>query len=453
MGQTSPGMRYTSLWIIGLILILGSVLPAWPQSVALQPVKFPASATELALGDPSGRFAAPGYFRTAPVPLDFSYYAAREGRPQAPGTVVDDFLVLPRVDVSEVYNDNIFAQPGHAKSDETTVIAPSIGATSLWGTHAASLSASLQQGLYSRFSSEDYTDGRVLAEGRYDIDGANALSGGALFERGHEPRGSPNDARGSEPTRFDLFQARTAYTGHLGRASADLELRFDDYTYLEVPSPSGPIDTGILDRTAFMPRLRLGYALVPQTTQLFVQTRFRDTVYTQLVGGIDRDSHNYQHVAGIELTPGGPLSGQIFGGITQQEFVSTHIQSFVAPAYGASLTWTPTLLTTVRAETGYTIEDAAFDGSSGYRQTAVDVAVDHELLRSVLLNASIFRAERTYIGQGRHDVFTELNAGARYAVTNAISIGPSVSFAQRDANFADTNFDQVVALVRLTGKL
>jgi hypothetical protein len=436
-----------------LLLLLTTTSPAWSQSAALHPANPPASATELALGDVSGRFAAPGYFRGAPVPLDFSYYDAREGRTEALGTTVGDFLVLPRVDVGEAYNDNTFAKSSHAKGDATTVIAPSIGATSLWGAHSAGIAAAFQHGFYSRFSSEDYTDGRVLAEGRYDVDGDNSLAAGTLVQHGHEQRGSPDDAKGSEPTIFDVFQARTAYTGHVGRASAELELRFDDYRYQAVPSPNGPIDTSILDRTAFMPRLRLGYSVVPQTTQVFAQTRFRDTMYARLVNGLDRDSHNYQSIAGIELTPGGPLSGQVFGGITQQEFVSSRIQSFTAPAYGASVTWTPTLLTTIRAEAGYTIEDAAFNGTSGYRQTAFDIALDHELLRTTLLNASIFRAERSYIGQGRHDVYTQLNIGARYAITNSMSAGPSVSVAQRDANFSDTNFSQVVALVRFSAKL
>src|SRR4029077_5920988 len=102
--------------------------------------KPPASTTGLALGDPSGRFAAPGYFRQAPSPFGFQYYGAREGRSSTLGTVAGDFLILPSLDIDEAYNDNVFAKPSHQKADATTVIAPSVSAVSLWGAHAASLS-------------------------------------------------------------------------------------------------------------------------------------------------------------------------------------------------------------------------------------------------------------------------------------------------------------------------
>jgi hypothetical protein len=432
---------------------IGVAQSSWAQSAALLPTKVPPSATDLALGDPSGRFAEPGYFRQAPAPLDFQYYAAREGRGQAAGTIVGGFLVLPRLDIDNAYNNNVFAKSSHEKADETTVIGPSVSATSLWGTHAASLSASLQQGLFDRFSGEDYTNARVLSEGRYDIDRDNAVSGGVLLQHSHEPRGSPDDTRGSEPTPFDVVQTRADYLSRMGDASAEIELRFESFSYSSVPSPSGPIDTSILDRTAFMPRLRLGYALVPSVTQVFVQTRFRDTAYRRLAAGVDRDSRMFQEVVGIELTPGGPLSGEVFGGFTEQDYVSTQLSSFTTPAFGASIAWTPTLLTTVRAEAGRSVEDAVLSGTSGYRQTAFSATIDHELRRSLLLYASIFWADRDYIAQARHETFTQVSVGMRYAINDFISVGPSISFAERDANFSDTNFDQVVALIRLSGRL
>src|SRR5256885_1595638 len=76
------------------------------QSAAFSPVNLPASSAGIALGDPSGRFAAPGYFRQAPAPLDFGYYAAREGRAGASGMQFGDLQVLPQLLLDESYNSN-----------------------------------------------------------------------------------------------------------------------------------------------------------------------------------------------------------------------------------------------------------------------------------------------------------------------------------------------------------
>jgi hypothetical protein len=108
------------------------------------------------------------------------------------------------------------------------------------------------------------------------------------------------------------------------------------------------------------------------------------------------------------------------------------------------------LLTTLRLEAGRSVEDAAFSGFSGYRQTAATFAIDHELLRTVLLNTSVFYADRDYVGLPRHETFTQISVGARYAINDAITAGPSVGFSQRDANFNDASFNQLVALVRLS---
>src|SRR5579871_6094627 len=100
---------------VGLLLISASALPAASQSALLQPAKQPPSTTDLALGDWAGRFAAPGYFKGAPPPLDFTYYAAREGRRATTGIVAGDFLILPRLDLDMAYDDNIFAKPSQLK--------------------------------------------------------------------------------------------------------------------------------------------------------------------------------------------------------------------------------------------------------------------------------------------------------------------------------------------------
>jgi hypothetical protein len=304
--------------------------------------------------------------------------------------------------------------------------------------------------VYDRFSGEDATNGLLLSEGRYDLDEDSTLSGGVLYRHGHVQRGSPDDSHGDSPTPFDDAQARIDYARRAGDISGELELRYETLSYSNVGSPSGPIDNGILDRTAFTPRLRFGYAVIPGELQLFVQGRYRNTSYGELALGLDRDSQTYEQAVGLRVTPGGPLSGEVLVGALEQRYVSTALPSFVTPTFGVSLTWSPSLLTTLRLEAGRSIEDAAFSGFSGYRQTAATFAIDHELLRSVLLNTSVFYADRDYVGLPRHETFTQISVGARYAINDAITAGPSVGFSQRDANFNDASFNQLVALVRLS---
>src|SRR5579871_1406848 len=113
--STIRGARWRSALLV--VALAGSCdRAARAQSAALHPVSGPASSVDVVLGDASGRFAAPGYFRSAPAPFDFAYYAAREGRPDPSGIVVDEFRVVPRLTVDEAVNSNVFAKSNHAKT-------------------------------------------------------------------------------------------------------------------------------------------------------------------------------------------------------------------------------------------------------------------------------------------------------------------------------------------------
>ena len=88
---------------------------------------------------------------------------------QSHGLHAGGFVVFPRLDIRERYDDNIFATENDRASDFATLISPSISVESTWSRHGLGLQAF---GVFTRFAehgTEDSEQGGANLTGRLDI--------------------------------------------------------------------------------------------------------------------------------------------------------------------------------------------------------------------------------------------------------------------------------------------
>jgi hypothetical protein len=79
------------------------------------------------------------------------------------------FILLPGIVYSLNYTDNVFATESNTQPGYISEIIPSISANSDWNKHALNFGASALKSKNHEFSSEDYTDWDVQADGIIDI--------------------------------------------------------------------------------------------------------------------------------------------------------------------------------------------------------------------------------------------------------------------------------------------
>ena len=90
--------------------------------------------------------------------------------------------------------------------DWVTVIRPSLGYDYLFDKGAVSLGASAAIGRYAKYSSENYFDFGLNANGRYKFDPLTTAIWGLSLSREHEPRSSPRPERPDRHRTDDLLE-------------------------------------------------------------------------------------------------------------------------------------------------------------------------------------------------------------------------------------------------------
>src|SRR5689334_16432814 len=94
----------------------------------------------------------------------------RQRPEQSPiGLRFGSFLVCPRLELDEVYNDNIFASSGNRRDDWITVVSPQFEIRSNWAQHEIALTTGASVGTYIQHPQENYADYFVTATGQYDL--------------------------------------------------------------------------------------------------------------------------------------------------------------------------------------------------------------------------------------------------------------------------------------------
>lgn len=367
------------------------------------------------------------------------------------GVRVGSFLFFPWVGAEEEFNSNIFATPDHETSDLISHVQPGFILDSDWSRHRLTLRANADLGFYADNHSEDFQDYRAGAAGRLDISGTGYLTGSADYRHLHEDRSSPDDVGGAEPTEFDDISLTAGYVQEFGRFRARLLGSFDALDFEDVPGAGGAtIDNDGRDRYEAEGTLRVGYEIVPQY-EAYVQGSYNTRDYQRSLDndGFNRDSHGFAGDVGVQVDFGGLVFGDFFLGYREQDYVDPAFDTIAGVDAGATITWNVTPLTTIVGTLQRSIGETITAGSSGYIGTEVDLSVDHELLRNLILGLDFTYINRDYDGIDRTDDVFKAGFDANYMMNRNVYATASYTYVDRTSTAADAEYSQHVVLLGL----
>lgn len=353
------------------------------------------------------------------------------------GIPAGGFRLYPSMDLSEEYDDNIFADNSNAQDDAITLIKPGIAARSDWNTHALNFQADSIIGRYADNPDEDYEDYHAGIEGEIEIRRYSHLYLDAGYEKSHVKRDSPNDENGIEPTVFDVASASAAFEQKINRITGRLEFSAERRNYDDVDGTSGEINNDDQDRDEATASLRLAYEFYPHN-EAFVRVSSGTADYKQRLddNGVNRNSDGYQVDIGSDFRFSGVLFGQFFIGKLSRNFDDAALDSIKAISTGGQLTWIPTGLTTVNLSVSRETQTTIVDNNSGILSTRADLVVDHELLRNLLLRASAGTQNDQFEGDGREDDYLNLGFAATYMMNRNLYLSLDYEYENRDSNSA-----------------
>jgi len=377
----------------------------------------------------------------------------RMGQDIAPlGVRAGSFLVIPKVDLDETYDDNIYATENSTKSDFVTKVKPEVAVKSNWSRHEVN---ALARGSFNRYADHDQenSDNYLVAlDGRADVMRDTSVGGGIAYAQDHEDRGDPDAvASAVEPTEFETTTARVgAYRG-LGRANARIDSEVKNFNFKNGFTNAGAlVNNDLRDRTHYTQTLRLGYDLTP-VFQPYVKGSVDSRVYDNKAP-TNRSSHGNSVVAGTTIDLSGKTRADAFAGYARRNYQGA-LKDVSEPTYGLGLTWNVTDVTTILANIDRTIEETTSAGASSYLHSAYSAGVEHAFTRRWLGTAGLEFANNDYKGSTgtvrKDDVWTA-SVGSKYLINRCFSVGAEYRFRDRNSDAVNSDYSRNQVMVRLS---
>lgn len=371
------------------------------------------------------------------------------------GMHAGSFLLLPSLDLTEKYNDNIYATDTGTKDDFITSIKPGIEANSDWNSHSLRLHANGTINRYASHDAEDNKEYDVGADGRFDVRRDTNIYGGGRFQQLYEDRGSPDAANGSEPTKYQLGTVSAGFYNKWNRVSVDASTRYRNYNYYNVPTSSGTtINNNDRDRNEYRVSLRGSYEIQPQY-KAFTEVILTSVDYNSKVddNGLNRDNSGYEVRAGARIDLTGLVFGDVFLGYLSRDYKDAALTTVDGLSAGTNITWNVTPLTTVIGTVSRTISETTLNAASGDLSSTAQARVDHELLRNLILSGRLGFTQDKFEGTSRKDDYLKGMFQAKYMMNRNFYLTLLYEHTDRNSSTSGADYKQNIVFLRLKAQL
>ncbi|PSJ38275.1 outer membrane beta-barrel protein [Allosphingosinicella deserti] len=344
------------------------------------------------------------------------------------------FLVYPRAEVGTGFTDNVYLSEGSSESDGYLLLAPSVRAQSDWSRHALSLAGGAQ---FRRFfdatlRNEDAYYLRGL--GRADLGDALSVTAEAQAGKIYEtPFSNDGEAliTGVSSYVYNMQGLRGQYS--LGRVRTTLAYARNEFDFRGLTNGGTRLDQSDRDRIINSVVGQVQYALSPSFAT-FVQASYSDTEYDRnlLNGQPNRDSQGYRLIAGVNMDLSALMRGSVGVGYTHRDYDNALYPNEGGLSVEAQVEYFLSELTTVSVRAQRTIEDSNLSTIGSFYNNRLQLRVDHELLRNLILNASADYAHQDYIRSDRSNDVYRIGGGAQFLMSPIMSTRLRLDYAKRD---------------------
>lgn len=424
-----------------------------------------ATMARVAAGQVAQPVPVPDLTQPAPAPEQTSVAQRPQPEYDALGIRWESFVLHPSLDLTEQYNSNIYGSHFVVRSDAITLIAPVVDLASDWDRHAFAIHAEGDISRHAQYSDDDVENAIFQADGRLDIAHDQTLSIGGGFQSLHEDRSSPESIAATVqsggafalyPTPFTVATGHFTYVYAPTRIGLELDGGVSAYSFGNVPTFNGDLAiNGDRNRVEYTLTPKLSYAFEPGY-QAFVQVegdiRSYDSPRDATPQHYQRSSSGFIASVGTQFNIDRVITGEIFVGYQDQSYDDPRLKAITGVAFGGSLLWNVTELTSFRARFARSEQETILIGSSGFWDTNVSLSVEHELLRNVLLTAGVTFDSADYQGNRQTDQTYDFTASARWKINRNLSAGLTVDYTTRSSNLTLDRFDRQQVAIDIKGQ-
>jgi hypothetical protein len=393
-----------------------------------------------------------------------------------------NFLWIPRAELDESYNSNIFATTTSSAHDFITALAPGFDLVSNFPRTALDLHGSAVLQAYADHPAQNTQTGTISTDGKLDVTAQSSLYGTASVERPYIAYGSPNSpgspglphpgspglpANVAQPVTYWNYIATAGYQQGGRRFSYQVDVGVSASQYNAAQLVGG----GVLPQSsqdAIVPSaaVRASYEIIPDYLG-YIRVGGSRFDYTHVApGAMSPNSSIYRADLGLQILPRHLISGEAYAGYLVQSSAQSSVGSTSNPDFGGDLTWSITPLTkltfiglmTFNTGTPSSSGGVTATGPAGnsYLSRTFTVNVGHELLRNLLLNLNVTYVNSSFQGitnssfQGitRTDNSFTGGAGFKYFLNQNLFLGGLFSYERYISTVSGASFTQGILTLR-----
>lgn len=342
--------------------------------------------------------------------------------------------IYPSVAISERSIDNIYASAEIPVEDSLVLVQPGIGMESDWRRIQATLNLTGRYGRYRRTKSEDFNDHEIRGDVKFNL-GRNFIDVYILSSEAQERRTVVENEAGVDPTRFRTANLELFYRISSRRFPVRIGIFQQSYDFSDSGEGISHINNDDRDSIERGVLLFTGYKKNP-SDGLFLNGRFHEQEFTD-----ERDDLGYRR-----SYHGGAVSIGYTRGVANRIFSSSLFLGWVSIRYDDArfqplsdysarlkLGWNPSGLTFVTFSWDRKLEATTYENAYSLGSNMVTLAMDHELLRNLILHADFSGAEQVYLGNGRLDRVFGTGIAVKYMMSRRLYVTAEYLYEHREA--------------------
>ena len=359
--------------------------------------------------------------------------------------------LIPRLLVTQKYDDNIFNQATNEESDNITQLQPSVQWLQEKDSTSIALTYTGDYGVYWDSDDDDYNDHTVSFDASVRASDFVGIDFGASYGWLHDNRGEGSSEGVIALTRPDPDEYEIS--------SVDLNMDFGRETTMfgfvlmanqdDIEYQNNRNNTAFRDRDESSIAGRLYARISGGKTKLFVQASEKDISYDQdpLLGGkLDSDESGVS--VGVEWEATAKTSGMIRVGEVDKEFDSAARGDDNLNIWEIELTWSPRTYSHLVLGSSKTPRES--NGTGNYiemRNTSLSwIHAWSDRLSSTM---SVVDGTDEYFGDVREDDRQSYSVGFSYDWRRWATLGATYSYQERDSSNSTFDYDKNVFLINM----
>lgn len=427
---------------LGSLLSVLAAAPAWSQTSG-DTANDPRRANSATVVAQPEAGAKEDRNKTDGDRLDESY--------QPKGVELGQFLLLPKMEVDEVFNNNIYSTKDDTKGDFITVARPELVLNSRFDRHMLNMAVRAENYTYAAHNDEDHFDTRAYVTGRFDVSSDTEINGLAQYAKSSEDRGSPDEAGGREPTDTYVTEGQLGAKHRFGAFVLSGEGNAKRLEFSNVAGANGTmLSNADRERDEFSGSVRGLYEMFPSYgAVLEVGGNKREYRLSRDRNGYDRSSTGQRILTGVAVDVSSLVRGDFLVGYMRQDYNDAQLSDVSGPMVRATFNWTPTPQTLIVPTLEHTVAETTTRNASGIKRLSANLLTRYELRRNVLLSGYVGLSQDKYEGTDQSTLYGEGWGRVTYAFNPNVYVAGQLGYKQKEVENISGEYDQTTFMLRL----